>query len=83
MFSIYSEIKYMAEPVEVIYPSGATNIYPDLSDYTMKVALSDITEKVVGISLEADKVCFPDFNSFYMAILLLFLSCQLLSLGIK
>lgn len=69
MFSVYSEIKYMAEPIEVIYPNGVTIVYPDLSDYTMKVALSDITEKVVGISLEADKVCFPGFNMFCHAMM--------------
>ncbi|KAK1296444.1 putative phenylalanine--tRNA ligase beta subunit [Acorus calamus] len=55
MFSVYCEKKFEVEPVEVIYSNGNSTIYPDLSVYTMDVALSYITDSI-GASLEGSEV---------------------------
>ncbi|CAA6660952.1 unnamed protein product [Spirodela intermedia] len=55
MFSEYCERKFEVEPVKVVYANGSSQIYPDLSDYTLEVPLSYITSQV-GIKMEANEV---------------------------
>lgn len=53
-FSVYCKNKFEIEPVEVIGSDGNSCNYPDLSEYTMEVHLSYITD-LIGVSLEAEK----------------------------
>ena len=55
MFSGYCERKFEVEPVKVVFANGSSQIYPDLSDYSLEVSLSYITSQI-GVEMEADKV---------------------------
>ncbi|EEF39230.1 phenylalanyl-tRNA synthetase beta chain, putative [Ricinus communis] len=55
IFSAYCKKKFEVEPVEVIYPDGKSNVYPDLSVYNMEVPLSYITGSI-GVSLKTEEI---------------------------
>lgn len=52
MFSEYCSTPFEVEPVEVVDASGATAVYPDLSERTIKVAASYVN-RYIGIDLDA------------------------------
>lgn len=61
-FSVYTERKFEVEPVQVIYPDGKSFVYPDLSEYSMEVSLSYISN-YIGVTLEANQViCLSSFH---------------------
>ncbi|KAK3430600.1 hypothetical protein EUGRSUZ_E02529 [Eucalyptus grandis] len=55
IFSAYCGKKYEVEPVEVIYSSGESFVYPDLSLYNMEVSLSYVNNSI-GVALKAEEV---------------------------
>lgn len=54
-FSANCQRKFEVEPVEVVSFDGSSSVYPDLSEYNMKVPLSYITGSI-GVPLEVDEV---------------------------
>ncbi|KAG9037721.1 phenylalanine--tRNA ligase subunit beta [Tulasnella sp. JGI-2019a] len=55
MFSEYAADKYSVEPVRVVYPSGKTVIYPDVSSRHTTARASYING-CTGLSLKADEI---------------------------
>lgn len=69
-FSVYAERQFEVEPVQVIYPDGKSFVYPDLSEYSIEVSLSYISN-YIGVTLEANQVlCLSSFHILLILALL-------------
>lgn len=55
MFAEYCQDKFSIEPVEIVEPSGAKNVYPDVTPHKLDASVDYIT-KGVGADIKADEV---------------------------